>query len=140
MKTEEKIIETVFEFSRMFREIMMRSCKINCLTTIQLHVLIMIKDSQEVKVKDIAERLMVTMPTTTTIIDKLVKQKLVARKVDKNDRRNVLICSTSKGKKLLEKGLIVRNEMMHKLLSNLTVLEKDSFLKILNKLKTPYEK
>lgn len=140
MKTEEKIIETIIEFSRFFREIMMNSCKSHSLTMLQIHVLHMMKDKQEVKMKDIADKLMIATPTASSLVDKLSDQKLINRKADKDDRRNVLISLTAKGEDFLKLGLKVRNETMHKLINNLSITEKESFLNILNKLKSSYEK
>jgi DNA-binding MarR family transcriptional regulator len=140
MKTEEKIIETIIEFSRFFREIMMNSCKSHSLTMLQIHVLHMMKDKQEVKMKDIADKLMIAMPTASGLVDKLSDQKLINRKADKDDRRNVLISLTAKGEDFLKLGLKVRNETMHKLISNLSTTEKENFLNILIKLKLSYEK
>lgn len=140
MKIDQKIIETIFEFSRIFREIMMNSCKSHSLTMLQLHVLLMMKKGQDIKVKDIADKLMIAMPTATNLLDKLVEQELVIRKIDTNDRRNVLLSSTEKGKDFLIKGVKIRNEMMYKLLDNLSNEEKNNFFNILNKLKSTYEK
>lgn len=140
MKIDQKIIETIFEFSRIFREIMMNSCKSHSLTMLQLHVLLMMKKGQDIKVKDIADKLMIAMPTATNLLDKLVEQELVIRKIDTNDRRNVLLSLTEKGKDFLIKGVKIRNEMMYKLLDNLSNEEKNNFFNILNKLKSTYEK
>lgn len=140
MKTEEQIIESIFDFSRMFREIMMNSCKTHSLTMLQLHVLLIMKNGKDLKVKDVADHLMIAMPTATNLLDKLVEQELVTRKVDENDRRNVLLSLTDKGRELLIKGKKMRNDVMNKVLSHLNDEEKISLLNILNKLQSNYEK
>jgi DNA-binding MarR family transcriptional regulator len=140
MKTEEKIVESIFNLSRTIREHMMSSCKTYHFTLVQLHVLLMLKKEKHIKMTDVANSLKIALPTATSILDKLVSADLVSRKADENDRRNVILSLTEKGKDMLEKGMKARKEMMKKMLSNLSEDEKSTILNAMTKLINNYEK
>jgi DNA-binding MarR family transcriptional regulator len=55
-------------------------------------------------VSEIGKRLWISKPQMTSVIDKLVALKLVARKPDEIDRRVIHIALTSAGQAVLEKG------------------------------------
>ncbi len=59
------------------------------LTTAQLRVLFMVREQPGVTAGELANRLGVTPPTISGIVDRLVKLKLVRRDDDKSDRRLV---------------------------------------------------
>jgi len=60
-------------------------------------------------VKNLAEELNITKPPVCRALDSLSKLKLIAREIDKEDRRNVFIVPTSEGYDFL--GLLSNNIM-----------------------------
>jgi DNA-binding MarR family transcriptional regulator len=89
------------------------------LTLSQVEILNFIGISGKKTMKDIADYLKITPPSTTTIIEEMEKKGLVKRKSDTNDRRVVFIVLGEKTKKIFtsickQKELIFK-EMISKL-------------------------
>jgi len=78
---------------------------------------------------DISIKLCVTKPHITTIIDDLIKQKMVKRSYNSKDRRTITIELTSKGRNFLSKSRNLTKEVIKK---NLESLEKKDFDKLCN--------
>lgn len=77
------------------------------LTTAQLRVLFLVRESPGVTAGALAQRLSVTPPTISGIVDRLVKLSLVRREDDESDRRLVRNLLTEKGEascKRMEQG------------------------------------
>ena len=72
------------------------------LTMTQLRVLFILRDSPNMTAGALAERLAVTPPTLTRIMDRLVGQNLVRRLLDAEDRRCVRHCLTDGGLETVE--------------------------------------
>lgn len=67
------------------------------LTTAQLRVLFLVRESPGVTAGALAQRLNVTPPTISGIVDRLVKLGLIRREDDESDRRLVRNMLTDKG-------------------------------------------
>lgn len=67
------------------------------LTTAQLRVLFLVRESPGVTAGELAQRLSVTPPTISGIVDRLVKLGLVRREDDESDRRLVRNTLTEAG-------------------------------------------
>jgi DNA-binding MarR family transcriptional regulator len=63
----------------------------------QWRVLDLLGDDQGHSMSEIAEHAMVPAPTLTKIVDRLVDNALVHRRVDERDRRRVLVFTTDHG-------------------------------------------
>lgn len=95
---------------RQFKQLDWQSKSIEGYNRSEVRVLISIKElkklqEQEVKVSEISKALRVTPPSITQLLNKLEKDGLVARRMDENDRRVVLVRLTSKGEEIAQKGL-----------------------------------
>lgn len=66
----------------------------------QWRVLDLLADEQGHSMSEIAEHAMVPAPTLTKIVDRLVDNALVHRRVDEKDRRRVLVFTTRGGAEL----------------------------------------
>ena len=73
------------------------------LTMSQLKLLLLIASCEGSPVGDLAQRLGVTPPTVTTILDRLVEHALVRREADSVDRRLVIARLTPAGEGLLRR-------------------------------------
>lgn len=73
------------------------------LTTAQLRVLFLLRESPGVTAGELASRLAVTPPTISGIVDRLVKLDLVRREDDPNDRRLVRNHLTAEGEQRCSK-------------------------------------
>ena len=77
------------------------------LTTAQLRVLFLVRESPGVTAGELAQRLAVTPPTISGIVDRLVKLALIRREDDDSDRRLVRNFLTEQGEtacKRMEQG------------------------------------
>ena len=72
------------------------------LSPAQMHTVEIIGHNQDMRMKELTERLGVTTGTLTVGVDKLEKLGLVKRKPHENDRRSWLIVLTDEGKQMYE--------------------------------------
>jgi DNA-binding MarR family transcriptional regulator len=73
------------------------------LTVAQLRVLFRLRNHGPITSGQLAGGLGVTLPTVTSVIDRLVRQGLVERRDDPNDRRRVIVAVTAGGQALVER-------------------------------------
>ncbi|CAG36226.1 MarR family winged helix-turn-helix transcriptional regulator [Desulfotalea psychrophila] len=72
------------------------------LSPTQMHTIEIIGHNQEMRMKELAEKLGITTGTLTVGIDKLEKQGLVQRKPHEKDRRSWLIVLTERGEAMFK--------------------------------------
>jgi DNA-binding MarR family transcriptional regulator len=90
------------------------------LTVTQLRLLIILQTYGASRMSVIAANMGVTLPTTTIIVDNLVKKNLVIRDTDPGDRR-VVICNLSPdGQKLIDALWVSGRIAIEKLLEDMT--------------------
>lgn len=70
-------------------------------TWLRLEVLKFIGGHDAPRIKDVAEYLSVTAPSATALVRNLLRDKLVARKTDPQDRRTARLALTKKGRRFL---------------------------------------
>jgi DNA-binding MarR family transcriptional regulator len=90
------------------------------LTVTQLRLLLLLHTFGPSRMSDIAANLGVTLPTTTTIVDNLVRKSLIMRHTSPEDRRVVICNLSSDGYKLINALWVSGRLVMEKLLENLT--------------------
>jgi DNA-binding MarR family transcriptional regulator len=71
----------------------------------------------------LAEAEQVTSPTMSRVVEALVREGLVRREANRNDRRSVSIFPTDKGTKIIHEGRSRRERRLIKLLSQLDTSE-----------------
>jgi DNA-binding MarR family transcriptional regulator len=100
---------------------------------LQFNTLRYIKERRPL-MKDLADYLMITPPSATSIIDTLAESGNVDRIRDPEDRRIVRIVITKRGEDHLKKFTNKMVERMRKNLKSLTKNEQDSLAEILSKI------
>ena len=90
------------------------------LTMPQFKLLLLVVSGNGLRVGDLAQRMGVTPPTITTILDRLVDQGLVRREDDPVDRRLVIARPTAQGKALLQALNIVADAELHECAQDLS--------------------
>jgi DNA-binding MarR family transcriptional regulator len=60
-------------------------------------------EAEDLSVKEIAERLGISLPAASRALDPLVKRRLIARREDAEDRRVKRVCLTARGIALVER-------------------------------------
>lgn len=122
-----KKLESVEKNEDLFQEI-------NSLTKKERHTILIITDEGNKTMGEIAERLGVTVSTPTTTINRLIKKEYVCRHTGKEDRRQVLVSLTEKGKKLYKDMLDLKMRNLEIIFENLSDIELDMFRKLMQKL------
>ena len=127
-----QIVETMFMVFRSLKETMSFSSKNMHITIVQLETLVFLGENKDVQMKDLADYFSITMPTATSLIDKLIAVNLAERKNYIKDRRIVKITITNFGKKILDLAMKQRASKVNKILSDLSKDDKKEFLRLLS--------
>jgi DNA-binding MarR family transcriptional regulator len=91
------------------------------LSPAQMHTVEIIGHNQDMRMKELAERLGVTTGTLTVGVDKLEKLGLVQRKPHEKDRRSWLIVLTDQGKKMYEQHHKYHQDFTNEISRDLTL-------------------
>lgn len=84
--------------------------------------------------KEIADYLTITAPSATSLVNSLMKDEVIRREEEKEDRRIVRIVITQIGEVSLKKGMECMSEKIKKNLEALNQKEQTELAKILGKL------
>jgi DNA-binding MarR family transcriptional regulator len=106
------------------------------LSPTQIHTVEIIGHNQNIRMKELAERLGVTTGTLTVGIDKLEKLGLVERKPHENDRRSWLIVLTKKGEKMYERHHKFHQQFTNEISRDLTTKQVTTLTELLNTILT----
>jgi len=102
------------------------------LSPAQMHTVEIIGHNQDMRMKELAERLGVTTGTLTVGVDKLEKLGLVERKPHESDRRSWLIVLTDEGKKMYEQHHKYHQEFTNEISRDLTIDQIDNLTELLD--------
>lgn len=97
-----------------------------------IDALIYIAEKGNPSMKEIAERLKITPPSATTIVESMQKKKLIVRIPNNNDRRTIRVTLTSKAWNLFKTFREHKLNVFSKMLSKLQIEERKQLIKILN--------
>ena len=100
----------------------------------ELGALRFIDDADECIVSDISNLLRSAPATTTLLIDRLEKKKLISRARTERNRRIVLISLTKEGKDMVRKAAREQDARSKKTLTALSIEEQDTLIKLYEKL------
>ena len=90
------------------------------LSVAQLRVLLVLQSQGPSRMSSIASVIGVTLPTTTGVVDNLVRKEFVVREDDPQDRRLVICKLSAKGQELINKLWMSGRFQMENLLDGLT--------------------
>ena len=102
------------------------------MTIAQLKSMFFISARGKTNFKKLADALGVTPPNITGIIDRLVKQGLVSRTENAEDRRVMLLQMTAKGQELIHRLHENRFQNMHSIVNSMDEDELNALMKGLN--------
>lgn len=143
VKLNDKIIDLVFDLTRLVKTGMSFDSGHRHLTVYQLQVLIFIAKQKQVRMVDLAQHFNITKPTATVLVNSLVKRGYLKRIIGREDKREVKVFLAGKGKKLLGQAMKYRSVKISHLLSYLSDQDKRNLEKILHsivkRLKEEYE-
>lgn len=104
------------------------------LSPAQMHTIEVIGHQQDIRMKELAERIGVTTGTLTVAVDKLEKKGLVERKPHHSDRRSWLVALTPKGKAVFTQHDRFHNDFTKDISEGMTNKEIATFSTLLGKL------
>ncbi len=104
------------------------------ITPEQWSVLLHISRGNGMIQKDIAEQAGKDHPTTTRILDQLLKKGFVTKQTDPNDRRAFLVFSTPEGQQLLEETIAIEHSVTKEVQDCMTEQDFSKFMELLHRL------
>lgn len=93
------------------------------------------KESDEVILKDVAEKMGKDKSAIVRMVDQLEKKELLRRVVDQNDRRKNLLFITKKGERFIADFLEIEMQLNQELLTDLSVDDLQAFYRTVSHLK-----
>jgi DNA-binding MarR family transcriptional regulator len=100
----------------------------------QFYVLSALWDDDNVKFKELANRLDMDGSTLTGILDRLEKNGFIERKQDPGDRRSITVCLTSEAKKIRPQMIEIARDLDNEFREKIPENEFKTLLKVLDKL------
>ena len=136
MKTDnsEKLVDAVFSLLRLLKRTMSLRHTPTRLSILQIQALMFLKFNEQSSMGDIAQNFSIELPSATSLINKLYRQKLVNRVTDAKDRRLVRLVLTPQGKAALARAVRERRTRLKKVLSYLSETEREQLRTILESL------
>jgi len=129
--TSREILDVIPILMRVIRS-EMRSQRSARLSVPQFRVLLFISRNSGCSLLAAAEYLGLTSPTVSKMVDGLVRDHLVKRVSSSRDRRQILLNLTIQGETILEKARIATQARLVKILSPLSVPEREVVSQALN--------
>lgn len=133
-KQIKEILENMHKIKRTLSNEPLCYCKNKPITNTQFIVLELIKNEENIGIKEISETLGITSSATTQIINNLVKNKYINRRVSSTDRRNVKIKLSKNSKEHIN---YIENKLLknfYNLFEALTDKELSTFCKLNSKI------
>lgn len=130
-------LKTLIALSRCTQSVHKRECrtiKEGGLTVSQFAVLEVLYHKGDLRISEIIDKILSTGGNMTVVIDNLVKDNLVMRYNDPNDKRVNLIRITEKGRDLISEIFPKHLENINEIFSSLTAEEKKNLIGLLKKL------
>ncbi len=100
----------------------------------QFGVLLLLSKSN-LSQKEISDSTLADEPSTTRMLERMIKKKLISKKKSDKDKRKQIVFITNKGKELLKKAMPLANEGNKKIENILSSDELENLFTILNKIK-----
>lgn len=121
--TLDRLILSTHEIGRIIRSHMMCGQPAGKMNLGELHGLLVISEHPKMTMGELAEALHVSLPSSTSLVNRLVKNKLVQRRHDLKNRKLVRLMLTEQGKTILAKQHRKRREMLRKIFGLLSSQE-----------------
>lgn len=128
-------ISLFFAVRRIIRTKLAKGQKLDPATWLQVETMKFIFEHENSNMKDVADHLSITAPSTTSLISGLVESRLVASAVDRRDRRSSRLVLTQAGKAELKRALARGTKLLNGLFSVLSEKELAAFSGALKRIK-----
>jgi DNA-binding MarR family transcriptional regulator len=104
------------------------------ITMHQFHLLMYLKTSGRMKVTDLGNMMLVSMPTASRMLNTMCDKGLVKKTGDDKDRRLSYVELTSKGGRVVEQAHARQREVLAEVLEGMPASEMESFLGTMEKI------
>jgi len=131
----EEAVSLFFSVKQIIRTHLAQGKKRNPSAWLRVETLKFIADHHKPQMKDIADYLSITAPSTTSLVAGLVADGLVASHADPSDRRSSRLALTKKGKAELQKNMARGMRLLEELFSSLSKKELEDFTTALARIK-----
>jgi len=129
-----ELISLIFTVSQHIRERARKSQHFNPISFLRLETIRYISEHKSPSMNDVSRHLCISLPSTTSLINQIVKMGHIKRMGDKTDRRIVRLAITKKGKKMLELRFKRLSRRMKETLSCLDQEDIENLIRTLKKL------
>lgn len=129
----DELLSILFSKSEQMEEDLKKESAIEELSIKQLQCIELIIELQHPNLSELAEKLKITKPSVTAMIDKLEKLQYVERIQSDTDRRSAHVHLTPKGEIAAQLHHNLHHSIAQKLTSSLTESEKDILIVLLSK-------
>ncbi|MDF2679216.1 MAG: transcriptional regulator, MarR family [Brevibacillus sp.] len=109
------------------------------LTRPQCYLLSLISTEEPCKITSLAKKLGVRPSTISTMINRLVDEGFVSREYGHNDRRNVLVSITERGKEVLKRDVENYGKVLQQFIGFLEPSELETFTRTFEKISSIHE-
>jgi len=133
MNNTQNIDDVLIAFRQNMTNLLFNEAKGSGLSLSHFEVLMYVMHRGEVTMKDIASLLHITPPSASSLVDILVKKKLVTRIESKTDRRTVHVVLNKEAHKLISSIHKKKIVVFKKMLSKLNKEDQCDLTRILNK-------
>ncbi|MBP9718480.1 winged helix-turn-helix transcriptional regulator [Candidatus Gracilibacteria bacterium] len=128
------LINLFFRMGRLIHETISKNHRVDPVTMQRMRCLKFISEVGKPTMKEIADFMCVTPPSTTALINSLVKSKHIKRVTDTGDRRIIRLSLTPTGSRALEAGFKKFTTHLERILGKLNETEQAQLAEILEKL------
>lgn len=133
MYTIEELINIILSKSEKLEESMKQESDLEGLTVKQLYCVELIHEMENPTSSELAQKLQITKPSTSVMLDRLEEHGFVQKIQSDNDRRAAHVHLTKKGDKAAHLHVDMHKEFAKLLTKDLTGSEKDILIVLLNK-------
>jgi DNA-binding MarR family transcriptional regulator len=105
--------------------------KLGKLSAPQLRTICVIGRNENIRMKDIADRMELTTGTVTVMIDRLQQMGLVERRRNESDRRSYKILLSEKGRRYFDEHRKRQRELVRKLANKLSDADRETAERVL---------
>jgi DNA-binding MarR family transcriptional regulator len=130
-ETVDRMTSILVEFCERFYGWEASVAKLGKLSAPQLRTICVIGRNENIRMKDIADRMELTTGTVTVMIDRLQQMGLVERKRNESDRRSYKILLSEKGRRYYEEHRKRQRELVRKLANKISDADRETSERVL---------
>ena len=104
------------------------------ITQSQVFTLLALEEQSPCRLSELSQRLKISAPTVTGLVDRLEKLQYLKRIPDPTDRRAIQVDLTDKGNKVIKKLRLTIERKWIGILQKLSTQDSENYLKILRKI------